>query len=161
MHESPNRARDTGQGEKGQPGARARECSRVQEEVGVDAGAAQGCAVFTIPMNSERRPYVEKLDAFSVYRAQTSRGDLEGLNDKACATRPGLDQTFDSAKIQSRHWQPGRNMSRGEDKNTTPRATGQPKVSITASRLSINNQALQTLWVRYWSGGTSHVAPLC
>lgn len=42
MHESPNCARDTGQGEKGQPGARARECSRVQEEEGVDAGAAQG-----------------------------------------------------------------------------------------------------------------------
>jgi hypothetical protein len=31
MHESPNCARNTGQEEKGQPGARARQCSRVPE----------------------------------------------------------------------------------------------------------------------------------
>ena len=42
MHESPNCARGTGQGENGQPGARARDCSWVQVEEGVDAGAAQG-----------------------------------------------------------------------------------------------------------------------
>ena len=48
MHGSPNCARNTGQEEKGPPDARARRCSRVQEEEGVDAGAAQGGALFTI-----------------------------------------------------------------------------------------------------------------
>jgi hypothetical protein len=47
------------------------------------------------------RPYVEKLDAFLVCRSQTSRGDLEGLNDKACATLPGSCLTFGSARMQS------------------------------------------------------------
>lgn len=44
MHGNPNCARNTGQEEKGQPGARARKCSRVQEEEVVNAGEAQGGA---------------------------------------------------------------------------------------------------------------------
>lgn len=43
-----------------------------------------------------------------------------------------------------------------QDKNTTPRATGQPKGSITASRLSINNQAFRTLWACNWLVKASH-----
>jgi hypothetical protein len=68
-------------------------------------------------------------------RVQVSRGDLEGLNDKACATRPGLSLTFNSIRIQGRHKQDANEMDHSKDKNTTLRATGQPKGSITASRL--------------------------
>ena len=69
-------------------------------------------------------------------RVQTFGGDLEGLNDKACATRPGLRLTFDSVRMQNGHREAGNNMKRSENKNTstTSNRSAQPKGSITASR---------------------------
>lgn len=88
--------------------ARARRCSRVQEEEGGDAEAAQGVRV--VPnryglkeglvsgrMSSRNRCLFGQRAAFR--RPVRSGG---GLNDKACATRPGSRLTCDSTRVTAR-----------------------------------------------------------
>ena len=74
----------------------------MQEEEGGDAEAAQGVRVvynrWEVLVN-----VVEKLDAFSDSGLRSdARCDLEGLNDKACATRPGSRLTCDSTRVTGR-----------------------------------------------------------
>ena len=102
---------------------------------------------------------VKKLDAFSVCRVQTSRAIWRGSTTRLAQHDRGRVQRS-IARVQSSTKQCSEveawRCSVLQDKNTTPRATDQPKGSITANRLSINNQALRTLWAYNWLVKASH-----
>lgn len=139
MHESPNCARNTGQEEKKHKlmhaladaaGCKMRRASALAQR--------RGTRLFTTrsEKSAGERPYVEKLDALSDSGLPqlTSRDDLEGLVDKGLRTRPGRCLLLNSVGLQNEPRQAGNNVNRRESRYSTPRATGQPKGSITTSR---------------------------